>query len=111
MFYNFKYFGFRRKIQLDEKNPFHSSPSRIPLVKINQASKNQSKNSEDQSLIFVNVTPILTGFARTFKSICIASNDDYVIAKDADNDASMINASTLNPFLPANEFKKEQKRL
>ena len=44
----------------------------MPLIKTDQEPKNKSKILLDKSLSlsFVNLSPLLTGFVRTIKSIC-----------------------------------------
>ena len=64
----------------------------MPLVKNDQEPKNKSKILLDQSLTFVNLSPLLTGYVRTIKSICNIKNEDESenAKNDADNEFSNV---------------------
>lgn len=59
----------------------------MPLVKTEQEPKNKSKFRLDQSLTFVNLSPLLTGYARTMKSIK-NENESENAENPADNQPS-----------------------
>ena len=81
---------------MDEKNLFCISPAPSPLLKIHKFSED-SKNCiiNEKSLTFVSLPPyLLTGFAKTFKSICMSPNEEMMISsEEEENEDSMIKMS------------------
>lgn len=51
--------------------------------------KKTSSNNE-KSLTFISLPPLLTGFAKTLKSIGIVHNEEFVMHEDSDNEVSLV---------------------
>ena len=87
---------FRRKFHLDQKNLFYTSPATSPLLKMRQSlDEKKTSSTNDKSLTFISLPPLLTGFARTLKSIGIAQKGEFVMPENDDNEASLIHTSLL----------------
>ena len=93
-------------MSLDEKNLFQIWPASSPLSKLSR-SVDKKKTSIDKSLTFITLTPLITGFVRTLKSIYISQND-YFRMEENNEEGSMGN-SIVNPSLVNSEFKLRKK--
>lgn len=91
-----------RKLSLEEKNLFLTSPVASPLLKIKMTTSCKIRKSADKSLTFISLTPLLTGFNKTIKSIC-TNEEDLHSHEESINEVSMV--STLATGLISQEFK------